>query len=62
VDKKPIHRSTWLLNEPNREVYQFLVGQNERRAVRIEKERNQLLGSRSRVYVDNRLTRVVDGF
>ncbi len=61
VDEKPVVRQTRLFNEPVREVYQFPVGQMERTDVRIEKLRNQLLGSRNSVYVDNRLVRVFEG-
>jgi hypothetical protein len=61
VDRKPVVRLTRLFNEPVREVYEFPVGQMEKTDVRIEKLRNQLLGSRNSVYVDNRLVRVFEG-
>jgi hypothetical protein len=61
VDRQPVVRRTRLVNEPLREVYEFVVGQMEKSEVRIEKLRNQLFGSRNSVYVDNRLVRVFDG-
>ena len=61
VDQQPVVRQSRLLNEPVREVYEFAVGQMEKSAVRIEKLRNQLLGSRNSVYVDNRLVRIFKG-
>ncbi|HUA68717.1 MAG TPA: hypothetical protein VMA13_09230 [Candidatus Saccharimonadales bacterium] len=62
VDEKPIYQTTRLLNEPLNEVFDFMVGNNERCPVRIEKRRKPLFGSRSVLYVNHRLTRVIDGF
>lgn len=62
VDNQPIHRATRLLNEPRHEVFDFVVGNAERWPVRIEKQRKPLFGSRNILYVNNRLTRVFDGF
>jgi hypothetical protein len=61
VDQKPVFKSNRIFNEPEQEVYQFVVGQTEKAAVRIEKRRKQLFGSRNCVYVNNRLTRVFEG-
>ncbi|MGC3961107.1 MAG: hypothetical protein QM813_25215 [Verrucomicrobiota bacterium] len=61
VDKQPVVRMTRLLNEPVREVYQFVVGQMEKSEVRIEKLRKQLFATRNSVYVGNRLVRVFEG-
>jgi Fas apoptotic inhibitory molecule (FAIM1) len=61
VDDKPIHRSVRLFNEPLAEVYHFVVGQEERSDVRIEKMRKQLFGYRNSVYVDGRLANVFVG-
>lgn len=61
VDKQPVVRMTRLLNEPVREVYEFVVGQMEKSEVRIEKLRKQLFGTRNSVYVGNRLVRVFEG-
>jgi hypothetical protein len=62
VDNKPVHRATRLLNEPVHEVFDFMVGDAERWPVRIEKRRKPLFGSRNVLYVNHRLTRVVEGF
>ena len=62
VDKQTILESTRLVNEPIEEVYRFVVGQMERKEVRIEKLRKKLFGHRNSVYVNNRLTRVYNGF
>ncbi len=61
VDKQPVVRTTRLLNEPVREVYEFMVGQMEKSEVRIEKLRKHLFGTRNSVYVGNRLVRVFEG-
>jgi hypothetical protein len=62
VDQKPVYRSRRLFNEPLHETYHFKVGEAERATVRIEKQRKQLFGHRNCVYVDNRLTRIYEGF
>ncbi|MGA2684066.1 MAG: hypothetical protein ABSF51_03340 [Verrucomicrobiota bacterium] len=62
VDDKPVRRATRLLNEPIHEVFDFMVGDAERWPVRIEKRRKPLFGSRNVLYVNHRLTRVVEGF
>lgn len=62
VDNKPVRRATRLLNEPIQEVFDFVVGNVERWPVRIEKRRKPLFGSRNVLYVNHRLTRVVEGF
>lgn len=62
VDNKPVHQSTRLLNEPIHEVFDFMVGDIERWPVRIEKRRKPLFGSHNALYVNHRLTRVIDGF
>jgi hypothetical protein len=61
VDQKPVYSSKRIFNEPIEEVYHFVVGQEEKSTVRIEKRRKQLFGSRNVVYVNNRLARVVEG-
>jgi hypothetical protein len=61
VNERPIKRSVRLVNEPVLEVHAFVVGENERSEVRIEKERKPLLGCRNRLYVNNRLVRVFSG-
>jgi hypothetical protein len=42
-------------------VHVFVVGEQEKSQVRIEKERKPLLGHRNRFYVNNRLVRVFEG-
>jgi hypothetical protein len=61
VNEKPIKKSLRLINEPVLEIHAFVVGNQERSSVRIEKERRQLLGCRNRLYVNNRLVKVFDG-
>jgi len=61
VDRKPVHRSVRLLNEPVTEVFRFKVGYMEQSEVRIEKVRKQLVGHRNSVYVDGRLAQVFVG-
>jgi hypothetical protein len=61
VNEKPIKKSLRLINEPVLEIHAFVVGDQERSSVRIEKERKQLLGCRNRLYVNNRLVKVFEG-
>ncbi|MCX6895856.1 MAG: hypothetical protein NTZ16_10240 [Verrucomicrobia bacterium] len=61
VDNQPVIKSTRVFNEPLHEVFTIEVGGKQKSAVRIEKNRKQLFGHRNVVYVDNRLTRVVEG-
>lgn len=60
VDEQPVKKSVRLLNEPILEVHVFVVGQYEQQEVRIEQERKQLFGHRNRVFVNNRLVKVLD--
>jgi len=62
VDQQTILQSTRLVNEPIEEVYRFMVGQMERKEVRIEKLRKHLFGHRNSVYVNGRLARVYNGY
>ena len=62
VDQQTILENKRLVNEPVSEVYRFVVGQMEKKEVRIEKLRKQLFGHRNAVYVNNRLARVYNGF
>jgi len=59
VDNHPVRQSLRLVNEPVKEVFEFEIGQYEKQAVRIEKLRKPLLGHRNRVFVNNRLVKVV---
>lgn len=61
VNERPVKKSRRLINEPVLEILVFEVGENEKSTVRIEKERKQLLGSRNRLYVNNRLLKVYEG-
>lgn len=60
VNEQPVRRSVRLFNEPTFEVHDFTVGEQERHHVRIEKQRKQLFGHRNRVFVDNRLYKVLE--
>ncbi len=62
VDERPIFQSTRLFNEPVQEVYHFVIDGAEKSDVRIEKRRKQLFGHRNTVYVNDRLTRVIDRY
>ena len=61
VNETPIKKTTRLFNEPISEVHVFVVGKYEKSTVRIEKERKPLLGTRNRLYVNDRLMKVFDG-
>jgi hypothetical protein len=61
VNEKPIRKSVRLLNEPVLEVHDFVVGDQEKSSVRIEKERKALVGCTNRLYVNNRLVKVFSG-
>jgi hypothetical protein len=61
INEKPVRKSRRLINEPVLEILVFEVGVSEKATVRIEKERKQLLGSRNRLYVNNRLVKVYEG-
>jgi hypothetical protein len=58
VDDKPVVQTRRLMNEPISEVYDLLVGEKEKVAVRIEKRRKQLVGHRRRIWINNRLAEV----
>ena len=61
VNEKPIKKFVRLLNEPLLEVHDFVVGDQEKSSVRIEKERKPLMGCKNRLYVNNRLVKVFSG-
>ena len=61
VNEQPIKRSVRLINEPVLEVHAFVVGDHEKSDVRIEKERKALVGCKHRLYVNNRLVKVLNG-
>jgi hypothetical protein len=62
VDDRPVFQSIRLFNEPVREVYHFVIDGREKSDVRIEKQRKPLLGHRSTVYVNDRVTRVIERY
>jgi hypothetical protein len=61
VNGQPVKESLRLINEPVREVHIVVVGKKEKSTIRIEKERKQLVGSKNRLYVNDRLIKVLDG-
>lgn len=61
VDEKPFRQSVRLFNEPIKEVHVLVVGEHEKYTIRIEKQRKPLFGQRNRVFINNRLLKVVDG-
>ena len=62
VDDQPIFRSTRIFNEPVHEVFHFVIDGQEKSDVRIEQRRKPLLGHHDTVFVNNRLTKVFDGY
>ena len=58
VDENLVVQNQRLINEPVREIYDLVVGDREKVAVRIEKRRKPLFGHHRRVWVDNRLAQV----
>jgi hypothetical protein len=61
VNERPVKKALRLVNEPLLEVHDFVVGDQEKSSVRIEKERMPLVGCRNRLYVNNRLVKVFSG-
>ena len=62
VDERPIYQSRRIFNEPVHEVYHFVIDGREKSDVRIEKRRKPLFGHRNTVYVNDRITRVIDRY
>ena len=60
VDGKAVRRHVRLINEPMRETHDLIVGDRERHKVRFEKERTSTFTHRNRVFVNNRLLKVVE--
>ena len=60
VDERPVFQSRRIFNEPIHEVYRFVIDGAEKSDVRIEKRRKLLFGHRNTVYVNDRITRVID--
>ena len=59
VNGRPIKVTYRFVNEPVKEVHVFEIGRFEKSEVRIEKQRRQLFGHLNRVFVNNRLVKVV---
>ena len=61
VNEQLVKKSIRLINEPVFEVHMLIVGDREKHEVRIEKERISTFTNRNRVFVNNRLHKVVEG-
>ena len=61
INDRPVKKAVRLVNEPVLEVDSFVVGENEKTTIRIEKQRLPLLGHVNRLYVNDRLMRVFRG-
>ena len=61
VNRKEVKRSLRLIDEPVRETHVIELGGVEELKVRIEKERRQLLGSKCRVFLNDRLYKFYEG-
>ena len=61
INEEPVKETVRWVNEPVLEVHVFVVGQQEKSHVRIEKQRKPLLGHTNRFYVNNRLLKVIEG-
>lgn len=59
VDGKLVKKHVRLVNEPIRETHDLEVGEREKHNIRIEKERTSTFSHRNRVFVNNRLLKVV---
>lgn len=61
LNQRVIKQSVRLFNEPVRETHLVRVEEPERLAVRIEKERGRLVGSKCRVFLNGRLIKCYAG-
>ncbi|MEO5804320.1 MAG: hypothetical protein ABIR24_12405 [Verrucomicrobiota bacterium] len=61
VNQKPVKKHVRLFDEPVKELHVFVVGNEEKFAVKIEKERKLLFGQRNRVFVNDRLVKYCEG-
>ena len=61
VNRKEVKRNLRLIDEPIRESHIIELGGVEDLTVRIEKERRQLLGSKCRVFLNDRLYKLFEG-
>ena len=61
VNRKEVKRNVRLIDEPVRETHLIELGGVEKLKVRIEKERRQLVGSKCRVFLNDRLYKFYEG-
>lgn len=61
VNNKPIKRHVRLFDEPIKELHVFMVGDQEKYDVKIEKERKLLFGQKNRIFVNDRLIKYCEG-
>jgi hypothetical protein len=61
VNNKPVKKHMRLFDEPVKELHVFVIGTQEKVAVKIEKERKLLFGQRNRVFVNDRLVKYCEG-
>lgn len=61
VNDQPIKKHRRLFDEPVKELHVFMVGIQEKLAVKIEKERKLLFGQKNRVFVNDRLVKYCEG-
>jgi len=61
VNNKPIKKHVRLFDEPLKELHVFVVGMQEKFAVKIEKERKLLFGQKNRVFINDRLVKYCEG-
>ena len=61
VNEKPLKKVLHLVNEPVLEVHSFVIGNEEKTSIRIEKRRWPLIGHTSRLFVNDRLLHVFQG-
>ena len=59
INQQPVRKTVRHINEPVFEVEVFVVGKHEKHEVRIEKRRTSTFTHRNRVFVDDRLVKVV---
>ena len=61
VNDQQVKKHVRLFDEPIKELHVFVVGNQEKYDVKIEKERKFLFGQRNRVFVNDRLVKYCEG-
>lgn len=61
INDRPVKQKVRLFDEPIREQHNFVVGEQERWDVKIEKERKLLFGQKNRVFINDRLVKYYEG-